>query len=69
MAAVRRAKARFSALAPKGLDVVGVGIGLKGAEPALKINLGTAPEDASILPKTIDGVPVLYDYVGKIIKR
>jgi hypothetical protein len=69
MAAVRRAKARFSTLMPKGVDVVGVGIGLKGANPALKVNLGTAPKDVSILPKTIDGVPVLYDYVGKITKR
>lgn len=69
MAAVRRAKARFSSLAPKGLDVVGVGIGLKGEDPALKVNLGTAPDDVSALPKTIDGVPVLYDYVGKITKR
>lgn len=69
MAAVRRAKARFTALMPKGIDVVGVGIGLKGTAPALKVNLGKAPKDVSALPKTIDGVPVLYDYVGKIAKR
>ncbi|MDI3562272.1 hypothetical protein [Bradyrhizobium sp. Arg816] len=69
MAAARRAKARFSSLMPKGLNVVGVGIGLKGTDPALKVNLGTAPEDDSVLPKTIEGVPVLYDYVGKITKR
>ncbi len=69
MAAVRRAKARFSTLMPKGINVVGVGIGLKGSAPALKVNLGAAPKDESILPKAIDGVPALYDYVGKITKR
>jgi hypothetical protein len=54
---------------PKGIDVVGVGIGLKGSDPALKVNLGAVPKDESVLPKAIDGVPVLYDYVGKISKR
>ena len=67
--AVRRAKARFSTLMPKGVDVVGVGIGLSGSDLALKVNLRAAPKDQSILPKAIDGVPVLYDYVGKITKR
>jgi hypothetical protein len=69
MAAARRAKARFTSLMPKDLDVVGIGIGLKGDDPAVKVNLGTAPKDDSLLPETIDGVPVVYDYVGKILKR
>jgi hypothetical protein len=67
--AARRAKARFSTLMPEGVDVVGVGIGLSGSDPALKVNLRSAPKDQSALPKAIDGVPVLYDYVGKITKR
>jgi hypothetical protein len=65
--AARRAKARFSTLMPEGVDVVG--IGLSGSDPALKVNLRSAPKDQSALPKAIDGVPVLYDYVGKITKR
>jgi hypothetical protein len=34
--AVRRAKARFSRSVPKGVDVVGVGIGVSGSDPALR---------------------------------
>src|SRR5215207_7950787 len=67
--AVRRAKARFSRSVPKGVDVVGVGIGVSGSDPALKVNLRAAPKDESSLPKTIDGVKVIYDYVGKITPR
>jgi cobalamin biosynthesis protein CbiG len=67
--AVRRAKARFSSLVPKGVDVVGVGIGVSGSDPALKVNLRAAPKDRSLLPKTIEGVQVIYDYVGKITPR
>jgi len=67
--AVRRAKARFSSSMPKGVDVVGVGIGVSGSDPALKVNLRTAPKDQSSLPKTIEGVKVIYDYVGKITPR
>jgi hypothetical protein len=53
----------------KGVDVVGVGIGISGSDPALKVNLRTAPKDQSSLPKTIEGVKVIYDYVGKITPR
>lgn len=67
--AVRRAKSRVATSMPDGVDVVGVGIGLSGSEPALKINLRAAPKDSSRLPATIDGVPVTYDYVGKISPR
>lgn len=69
MEAVRRAKGRVAASMPDGVDVVGVGIGMSGSEPALKINLRAAPKDGSALPATIDGVPVTYDYVGKIVPR
>jgi cobalamin biosynthesis protein CbiG len=67
--AVRRAKARFSTLVPKGVDVVGVGIGVSGSDPALKVNLRAAPKDRNLRPKTIEGVRVIYDYVGKITPR
>lgn len=67
--AVRRAKARFAQLAPEGIEVVGIGIGLSGSEAALKVNLRTAPKDRSALPTLIDGVPVIYEIVGRIKRR
>ncbi|WP_272840486.1 MULTISPECIES: hypothetical protein [Rhodoplanes] len=69
IAAVRRAKKRFAEVAPKDVDVVGLGIGLSGADPALKVNLRSRPADSSALPQTIDGVPVIYDVVGPIRPR
>jgi hypothetical protein len=33
------------------------------------VNLRVAPKDKSSLPKTIDGVKVIYDYVGKVTPR
>jgi hypothetical protein len=51
--AVRRAKARFSKSVPKGVEVVGVGIGVSGSAPALKVNLRDAPKDKNSLPKTM----------------
>lgn len=69
LTAVRRAKQRFAELAPKDVDIVGVGIGLSGSDPALKVNLGSRPADASALPTSIDGVPVIYTVVGTIRPR
>jgi hypothetical protein len=69
MRAVRRAKARFGTLVPKGVDVVGVGIGVSGSSPALKVNLRAAPKVRGLLPKTVEGVQVIYDYVGKVTPR
>jgi len=67
--AVRRVKERFVEMKPEGIDVVGVGIGLSGSDLALKVNLGSPPADKSALPKSIDGVPIIYDVVGKIRAR
>jgi len=67
--AVRRAKKRFGDLVPKGIEVVGIGIGVSGSDPALKVNLRTAPADETLLPQFVDGVPVIYDIVGKISRR
>lgn len=67
--AVRRAKSKVMTSMPTGVNVVGVGIGLSGSDPALKINLDAAPTDRSLLPSTIDGVPVTYDFVGAIKLR
>jgi hypothetical protein len=67
--AARRAKEQFTASIPAGIDVVGVGIGISGSNPALKVNLGSAPADKSNLPTIIEGIPVIYDVVGKIKSR
>ncbi len=64
--AVRRAKRKIASAIPADVEVVGVGIGMSGAVPALKVNLGSKPVDEARLPKTIDGVPVVYDVVGKV---
>jgi hypothetical protein len=64
--AVRRAKKGFASAIPADIDVVGVGIGMSGAEPVLKVNLGSKPVDETRLPKSIGGVPVIYDIVGKV---
>lgn len=64
--AVRNAKGSVAAALPDDVAVVGVGIGLSGSDPALKINLAAEPADASKLPAFIDGVPVIYDVVGKL---
>jgi hypothetical protein len=67
--AARRAKKRFSETAPVDLDIVGVGIGLSGGDPAVKVNLRKPPADLNALPKSIDGVPIVYDVTGKITPR
>ncbi len=64
--AVRRAKKRFASAMPADVEVVGVGIGVSGTVPALKVNLKSKPADESRLPKTIEGVPVIYDVIGKV---
>jgi hypothetical protein len=68
--AVRRAKMRFAELVlPEGVEVVGVGIGVSGSDPALKVNLRRAPANPGALPRSLDGVPVIYDVAGKIGRR
>lgn len=64
--AVRRAKKLFADAMPADVEVIGVGIGVSGSTPALKVNLRSKPADESLLPKTIEGVPVIYDVVGKV---
>lgn len=73
-AAVRRAKQRFQDLALKDLalqdaGVVGIGIGLKGTVPALKVNLRSDPPQPNRLPAEIEGVPIMYEVVGAIRSR
>lgn len=69
LAAARRAKAHFQETISKDVDVVGIGIGLIGSEPGLKVNLGAEPANRNALPRELDGVPIVYDVVGKIRSR
>jgi hypothetical protein len=64
--AARRAKKRVAEAMPAGVEVIGVGIGLSGSVPALKVNLKAPSVDERTLPATIEGVPVVYDILGKI---
>lgn len=69
LAAVRRAKALFQETISKDVDVVAIGIGLIGSEPALKVNLGAEPASRTALPRELDGVPIVYEVVGKISSK
>jgi hypothetical protein len=51
------------------VDVVGVWIALTEGDPALKVNLRRPPANPDALPKTVDGVAVICDVVGKIVPR
>ena len=65
----RRAKPKAAQAAKACAAVVGVGLTKIGASYALKVNLReAAPADAR-LPRTVDGVRVLYEVVGPIRRR
>ncbi len=57
---------RFSKM--KGIVLSGVGITRQNQVYALKVNLEKTPPESVILPKSLGGVPVVYDIVGKISK-
>ncbi|MFN3349876.1 hypothetical protein [Pseudorhodoplanes sp.] len=67
--AVRRAKKRFAEIVPKDVEVAGIGIAMTQGDPALKVNLRKQPSNPDALPRTVDGVPVIYDVVGTIVPR
>ena len=67
--AVRRAKKRFAEIVPRDVEVMSVGIALTEGDPALKVNLRKLPANPDLLPQTVDGVPIVYDVVGKITPR
>jgi hypothetical protein len=64
-AAKRRAEEVFSALAA----VVGVGVTRKNGGYAVKINLGAAAPPGVVLPEDVDGVPVVVEIVGRLMKQ
>jgi hypothetical protein len=65
----RGAKARVLSMLPKAVKVNGVGITQVGEDYAVKVNLAEAPDDGASLPKSIDGVPIVVEVVGRITKR
>ena len=64
----RAAKAGVRKSLGRNVDVVGIGVTKAGDGYALKINVGRMPEDA-VLPKEIDGVPVVFSVVGAVRAR
>lgn len=61
----RRVKSQVMA-AVGDAPVVGVGFTKVGADHAVKVNLAQ-PYDG--LPEQMDGVPIVYEVVGRITKR
>lgn len=61
----RRIKSQVMA-AVGDAPVVGVGLTKVGADHAVKVNLARAHEG---LPAELDGVPIVYEVVGRITKR
>jgi hypothetical protein len=64
----RAAKAGVRKSLGRNVDVVGIGVTKAGGGYALKINVGRMPKDA-VLPKEIDGVPVVFSVVGAVRAR
>ena len=65
----RAAKTRALELFSKLGDVVGIGVTRIDDQYGLKVNLSSAPKDASALPREVDGVRVKVEVVGTIRKR
>jgi hypothetical protein len=65
----RNAKAQVRSILPSGVQVAGIGICLSHGRPAVKVNLGVAPDAGMQLPGDIDGVPIVYEVVGRVGKQ
>jgi hypothetical protein len=65
----RAAKRRLRELLPGALRVNGIGITRVGEDYAVKLNLAAAPGEDVDLPRDVDGVPVVCEVVGPIVKR
>ena len=62
----RRIKSQVKAAVGSHAPIVGVGITKVGADHAVKVNLSAPCEG---LPERLDGVPLVYEVVGRITKR
>jgi hypothetical protein len=65
----RRIKPKAGEVARRAASVAGVGLTKVGDSYAVKVNLADQPAASAQLPKTIDGVSVVYEVVGRIAKR
>ncbi len=65
-----RAAKQKTLLALEGrAEVNGVGITRVGAGYGVKVNLAVAPSGTAALPEEVDGVPVVVEVVGRIVKQ
>jgi hypothetical protein len=65
----RRVKSAAGRAAGKSARVVGVGLTKIGDSYAVKVNLAEPPRAEALLPDLIDGVPIVYEVVGQIMKH
>jgi len=68
-AAARAAKTKALALLADVTALNGVGICHVGGGYGVKINLSAAPSQGDRLPKEVDGVPLVIEIVGRIVKQ
>jgi len=62
----RAAKEKAKRLLADVPEVNGVGLGMRGGEYVVKVNVTRPPTDAEAIPRDLDGVPVVVDVVGDI---
>ncbi len=67
--AARAAKQKALTALEGRAEVNGVGITRVGAGYGIKVNLAAAPPRGTALPEEVDGVPVLVEIVGRIVKQ
>lgn len=67
--AARAAKQKALTALEGRAEINGVGITRVGTGYGIKVNLSVAPPASSPLPQEVDGVPVVVEVVGRILKQ
>jgi hypothetical protein len=62
----RAAKKKAQQLLAGIPEVRGVGVGMRGGQYVVKVNVTRPPADAKAIPRDLDGVPVVVDVIGDI---
>jgi hypothetical protein len=65
----RRVKEKVAGIARAAGPIAGVGLTKVGNSYAVKVNLPKSRGIADQLPDSVDGVPVVYEVVGRITAR
>lgn len=65
----RAAKDKLALAIRGSAEVVGVGLTRHGDAMAVKVNLARPAAPGSALPESFEGVPVVYEVVGRITPR